>query len=69
MQHPSDTHRSEDRSCLRRFGTFRNPKTYERETVFYQGASRKIADMLLFRDVTRPAIKPDSNNKVALESS
>ena len=34
------------------FGTFRNPKTYSRETGFYNGASRRIGDMLLFKDIS-----------------
>ena len=37
------------------FGTFRNPHTYENETGFYHGASGRIWDMLLFRDVSRPS--------------
>lgn len=36
------------------FGTFYNPKGYEVETGFYEGASDRIGDMLLFRDVTEP---------------
>lgn len=36
------------------FGTFFNPKEFEYETGFYAGASKRIADMLLFRDVTSP---------------
>lgn len=36
------------------FGTFRNPKRYEHETGFYTGASSRIGDMLLFREVDRP---------------
>lgn len=41
------------------FGTFYNPGDYIYETGFYQGASGKISDMLLFRDVTRsPEGKP-----------
>jgi sterol desaturase/sphingolipid hydroxylase (fatty acid hydroxylase superfamily) len=37
------------------FGTFRNPRGYEMETGFYQGASERVVDMLLWRDVSRPA--------------
>ena len=37
------------------FGTFRNPRGYEMETGFYEGASARVADMLAFRDVSRPA--------------
>jgi sterol desaturase/sphingolipid hydroxylase (fatty acid hydroxylase superfamily) len=36
------------------FGTFRNPKTFQREHGFYKGASGRIGEMLLFRDVTSP---------------
>ena len=34
------------------FGTFRNPKTYELETGYYDGASARIIDMLLWRDIS-----------------
>jgi len=34
------------------FGTFRNPRGYESETGFYDGASARIGDMLLWRDVS-----------------
>ena len=40
------------------FGTFRNPKTFEVETGFYQGASKRIGDMLLFKDVSEPKNQP-----------
>jgi len=36
------------------FGTFRNPARYEHETGFYSGASSRIKDMLLFREVDKP---------------
>jgi sterol desaturase/sphingolipid hydroxylase (fatty acid hydroxylase superfamily) len=36
------------------FGTFHNPLTFEREAGFYDGASSRIHDMLLFRDVSNP---------------
>lgn len=36
------------------FGTFRNPARYEHETGFYNGASSRIKDMLLFRQVDKP---------------
>ena len=35
------------------FGTFYNPKNYENETGFYHGASSRIKDMLLFRDISK----------------
>ena len=34
------------------FGTFRNPETFESEVGFYKGASARVGDMLLFRDVS-----------------
>jgi len=34
------------------FGTFDNPQGYEVETGFYHGASEKIGDMLLFRNIS-----------------
>ncbi len=33
------------------FGTFRNPAAFNAETGFYPGASERVADMVLFRDV------------------
>lgn len=36
------------------FGTFRNPRSVDGyESGFYRGASMRIIDMLLFRDVSR----------------
>ena len=39
------------------FGTFYNPKEFEHETGFYNGASARVGDMLLFKDVTKPEAK------------
>lgn len=36
------------------FGTFRNPRGFEVETGFYPGASHRVGEMLVFRDVSRP---------------
>lgn len=36
------------------FGTFRNPIRHQAETGFYNGASKRIFDMLLFKDVSKP---------------
>lgn len=36
------------------FGTFRNAERFEPETGFYDGASRRLGEMLVFRDVSRP---------------
>ena len=35
------------------FGTFENPKECEHEAGFYDGASARIIDMLLFRDLSK----------------
>jgi sterol desaturase/sphingolipid hydroxylase (fatty acid hydroxylase superfamily) len=34
------------------FGTFRNPEGYEHPTGFWHGASERVADMMLLRDVS-----------------
>lgn len=39
------------------FGTFCNPHSYDHKTGFYHGASSRIGEMLLFRDVTKPKTK------------
>jgi hypothetical protein len=36
------------------FGTFRNPATYDGEVGFYTGASSRIGEMLIGRDVSLP---------------
>ena len=36
------------------FGTFRNPPAFARETGYWHGASARVADMLLLRDVSSP---------------
>jgi sterol desaturase/sphingolipid hydroxylase (fatty acid hydroxylase superfamily) len=35
------------------FGTFKNPKGYVKETGFYKGASSKMKEMLLFKEVDK----------------
>ncbi|MEC7771975.1 MAG: sterol desaturase family protein [Bacteroidota bacterium] len=35
------------------FGTFNNPKRYEHETGFYNGASTRVWDMLTFKDINK----------------
>ncbi|MBC7886286.1 MAG: sterol desaturase family protein, partial [Ferruginibacter sp.] len=35
------------------FGTFRNPARFVEETGFYQGASARVKDMLLFKEVDK----------------
>lgn len=37
------------------FGTFRNPREFEHATGFWHGASARVPDMLLLRDVSRQA--------------
>jgi sterol desaturase/sphingolipid hydroxylase (fatty acid hydroxylase superfamily) len=36
------------------FGTFKNPKSYSQEIGFYDGASTRMKDILLFQDVSKP---------------
>ncbi|WP_339723366.1 sterol desaturase family protein [uncultured Paraglaciecola sp.] len=36
------------------FGTFKNPKDFVEETGFYDGASSRIPEMLVFKDVSTP---------------
>jgi sterol desaturase/sphingolipid hydroxylase (fatty acid hydroxylase superfamily) len=36
------------------FGTFRNPETWDGEAGFYGGASSRIGEMLIGRDVSEP---------------
>jgi sterol desaturase/sphingolipid hydroxylase (fatty acid hydroxylase superfamily) len=38
------------------FGTFRNPQAAQPRAGFYRGASARLAAMLMFRDVSRPAL-------------
>ncbi|MBB1282845.1 sterol desaturase family protein [Flavisolibacter sp. BT320] len=35
------------------FGTFVNPEKYQHQTGFYPGASERVTEMLLFKDVSR----------------
>lgn len=37
------------------FGTFRNPAAFEHATGFWHGASERVGDMLMLRDVSQPA--------------
>src|SRR4029077_18246281 len=39
-------------------GTFHNPPGFVAETGFYHGASRRVAEMLLFRDVSLAPAAP-----------
>jgi len=40
------------------FGTYRNPETFEGEAGFYDGASARVVDMMLGRDVSVPRAVP-----------
>lgn len=42
------------------FGTFRNPDRFQRHHGFYDGASARIGDMLVSRDVTIPVVAQQS---------
>lgn len=41
------------------FGTFENPRTFNSQVGFYDGASLRIPEMLIGRDVTRPRSNKD----------
>jgi len=44
------------------FGTFRNPEKFVEETGFYDGASSRVLDMLMFQDVSEePAVVPEAS--------
>lgn len=47
------------------FGTFRNPAGYEVETGFYTGASERVVDMVLFRDVSTPVDEDRAEQAIA----
>ena len=40
------------------FGTYKNPATFEGVGGFYDGASSRVIDMLMGRDVSTPALSP-----------
>jgi sterol desaturase/sphingolipid hydroxylase (fatty acid hydroxylase superfamily) len=42
------------------FGTFENPRRFEHATGFWHGASARVLDMLLARDVARDVSRPTS---------
>lgn len=45
------------------FGTFYNPEGFEHETGFYHGASARIPEMLLGKDVTQPRLSRPETKK------
>jgi sterol desaturase/sphingolipid hydroxylase (fatty acid hydroxylase superfamily) len=45
------------------FGTWKNPKSFEYENGFYNGASSRIVDMLLFKDVAGSDGSPADNKE------
>jgi len=46
------------------FGTFQNPSKYDAETGFYPGASGRVLDMLLFRDISNASKKYHSASNI-----
>ena len=47
----------------RLFGTYRNPVSWHDQAGFYDGASARIGDMLLFRDVSKPEEPGDQSGR------
>lgn len=50
------------------FGTFHNPREFVAEAGFYHGASRRVAEMLCFRDVSRPQGSQGSGEVAAAQA-
>jgi sterol desaturase/sphingolipid hydroxylase (fatty acid hydroxylase superfamily) len=46
------------------FGTFNNPQGYEMETGYYDGASARILDMLLCKDISQDSDETDTKSEV-----
>ena len=51
------------------FGTFKNPKDFEYETGFYHGASARVGQMLMFRDISKPKLETNPEVAVPIEDS
>ena len=51
------------------FGTFKNPSKYEHETGFYNGASARIVDMLLFKKVSKSVSKTEKPIKTLFKKT
>lgn len=51
------------------FGTFRNPKEFPREAGFYDGASSRIGEMLIGRDVSVPVKEMAPRDSTPRDSS
>ena len=49
------------------FGTFKNPRTFQTEAGFYPGASKRIPEMLMFKDVSKPHGELHSGKDVSPE--
>ena len=47
------------------YGTLRNPRGYEMETGFYEGASARIPEMLCFKDVSEPPVAGRGGQRLA----
>ncbi len=47
------------------FGTFHNPKEFAADAGFYEGASSRIGDMLLCRDVSVPPVRPPKTESLS----
>ena len=51
------------------FGTFKNPSKYEHETGFYNGASARIVDMLMFKKVDKPTSKTEKPSQTLFKKT
>lgn len=51
------------------YATFHNPRDFAPATDFYDGASSRVGDMLMFRDVTRPVDEQQTTLVVSQHSA
>lgn len=51
------------------FGTWKNPKGFEYENGFYMGASSRLSDMLMFKDVSDPKKNEERQETLAGSST
>lgn len=51
------------------FGTFRNPKEFQKEHGFYEGSSEPIVEMLAFQDVSSPDVTNSTDTTLVAEQA
>lgn len=51
------------------FGTFHNPRDFVSATGLYDGASARVGDMLIFRDVSQPRAEQQAQSRLSSQST